>query len=186
MTPEQAERNLLDIYNDLNVTRFQGKLPEKPLIKISWETRGASASFKNLSPFVSIYVSPFCEPDRYGRTMMHEMCHFFCDDHGEMFRKKLAEVAEGEAWLNDELKRCEEWFMRDRIQSKWPHAASRLAEKYPGISWVEARKRVAREMGCKVGDVRDVAYDFKDFWATQVRLLKKEQGGRITKSKKGG
>jgi len=164
MTQEQAERNLLEMYNDLNATKFQNELPKKPRIKISWEAGGASASFKNVGPYVSIYVSPFCEPERYRRTMIHEMCHFYAEGHGEEFTKKLAEVAEGEPWLTDELKECKQWVIEDRIRSKWLHLVLNLTEQNPTMTWVEGRRRVAQALGVKIRDVENVAYDFKETW----------------------
>jgi len=105
LTREQAKKKLLDIFDELNVNKFKGELPGKPWLEIDL-VDGARASFRNCGFRVSIYVSPFCEPERYRRTMLHEMCHWFDNSHGEAFQAKLKELAHGEPWLEDELKQC--------------------------------------------------------------------------------
>src|SRR5262245_40047761 len=89
---DEAERALRNLYAELNAHKFNRELPDNPFLRISLETGGDTATFKLLGwSKVSIYVSPFCEPDRYRRTMVHEMVHYFASGHGEDFRKKLAE-----------------------------------------------------------------------------------------------
>jgi len=165
MTREQAERKLLDLYNKLNAAKFQNELPENPIVAISLITGGPRASFKMYKlNGVSIHFSPFCEPERYRRTMIHEMCHFYDDTHGETFHAKLREVAADETWLTDELEECKQWVIQDRIRSEWFTLARSLTEQNPTMTWVEGRKRVAQALRCKVRDVTNVAYDFKETW----------------------
>lgn len=170
ITFEQANQRLGAIYDELNATRFHHELPKEPWIRVSLEIGGARASFKNLGPCVSIFVSPFCEPERYERTLLHEMCHFFSDGHDEAFQKKLAEVAEGEPWLQEELDECEQWRLKDHVRQHWIGILSDLSEKHPDMRWTQARSLVAYELGCKLGVLRDVAPDFKETWSQFVAL----------------
>jgi hypothetical protein len=167
-TRQEAESILEGLYHELNAAKFNHELPDDPLIKISNEMGGNPASFKILSDAkgnVSIYVSPGCEPQDYRRTMLHEMCHYFASGHGDEFQKKLAEVAEGEPWLEEELERCGRYAIYDRIKRGWIRTVQDLAEQSPDLRWKQARSLAAMQLDCKTSDIRDaLGTQFKTEW----------------------
>ena len=164
-TREEAERKLRRLYEELNAEKFNHELPDRPLIRISFETRGAMATFKDI-PLVSIYVAPFCDPAGYRRVMFHEMTHYFAADHGEAFQAKLAQVAHGEPWLDDELEKCcGPWVVHDRIKNGWIKIVVDLSERYPTLSSTQARSLAAKQLGCSVSEMRDaLGTQFETEW----------------------
>jgi hypothetical protein len=111
LTRKQAEGMLFSMYNELNIEKFNCDFPEKPIIRITLETGGMKATYKEMGARVSICVSPFCDPKDYYQTMCHEMCHRYADGHGQAFQDKLREVAADQLWLEEELNRCKEWMV---------------------------------------------------------------------------
>ena len=171
MTRKQTEEKLVNIYNELNATRFNHDLPKKAFVRVSLRTDGNTATFKSMGKFVSIYVSPFCKPEDYRRTMFHEMCHFFAPDHhSDAFVKKLTQVAEGELWLEKEMAKVQQWQIIDRIRPDWSEVRFKLLKEKPRMPWIEARRAVAERLGCKVHDMCKEGPDFKKEWLVLVAL----------------
>ena len=174
MTRKQTEEKLVNIYNELNATRFNHDLPKKAFVRVSLRTDGNTATFKSMGAFVSIYVSPFCKPEDYRRTMFHEMCHFFALGHSDAFVKKLTQVAKGELWLEKELAKVQQWQIIDRIKRNWSEVMFKLSKEKPRMPWIEARRAVAERLGCKVHDMCKEAPDFKKEWLELVALAKRK------------
>jgi len=96
------EQELTEMYKELNVYFFNGRLPNYIVRFIQLEHKKAYLNTKDKT--VDIDMEKIREQE-LRRILLHEMCHFKSGWHGQIFQAELRRLHEmGEQWVDDEIK----------------------------------------------------------------------------------
>ena len=164
-TVHQGEAMLYALYQEFNASRFNGALPA-PVISII-DASGDMARFDLVHGVPRLSFSPFFsfQSDRLNRMMLHLMCHFFDQSHGDTFQGKLREVMAGDLWLRDEIDKATVLALHAARSTAALAVVERLAARDPRMTWWEARRQVARELKTTVRATHSFLPHFETTWA---------------------
>jgi hypothetical protein len=94
---------LAALYEDLNRTLFEGRLPPYRLQFRPFERGDQVGYYNRETRTIELATSLQPDPEQLRQALLHEMCHIGSPGHGRRFQEKLSRLAaKGESWAEDQ------------------------------------------------------------------------------------
>ncbi len=183
MTTPIDESLLQLAFEELNHQFFQGRLPRYRVVysQPPGDPRDCSGHCDPDSR--TIYVEPSSPtPQGLRQILLHEMCHIGSLGHGKRFQAKLLRLAErGEPWAKEEAAAYADALARGGSLT------ARIAEEIRGMAWElsdcrwsEVERRLARELGYTVAELRRAAPWAARRWERDVSAVRQDRARQET------